>query len=149
MQIFSASSCISPEVSPPLGDGIDGPPPSNTRSATVGGTHAAVVRAPAGVNAFEPKAVNVEEEKLGVWAGFHGFHPPPHRGQFPVGGFSPTYLKHIGQNGFIFPKDRGEKKSYLKPPPRFIVVIRMVGIPTRQQRPFGASSLVLKSWLNL
>ena len=29
-----------------------------------------------------------------------------------------THLKNICQNGFIFPKVRGENKKYLKPPPR-------------------------------
>ena len=27
----------------------------------------------------------------------------------------PTHLKNISQNGFIFPKDRGENNKYLKP----------------------------------
>ena len=33
-----------------------------------------------------------------------------------VGGFNPS--EKYRQNGFIFPKDGGEKKQSLKPPPR-------------------------------
>ena len=35
-----------------------------------------------------------------------------------LGGFFTTHFeKYYNQNGFIFPKDRGENKKYLKPQP--------------------------------
>ena len=37
---------------------------------------------------------------------------------FLGGGFNP-FEKYARQNGFIFPKFRGENKTYLKPPPSF------------------------------
>ena len=42
-------------------------------------------------------------------------------GPFLVGGFNP-FEKYARQNGFIFPKDRGENKKYFKPPPSFFFV---------------------------
>ena len=138
---------ISPEISPPLGDGIDGSPPQqhpignrgrNPRGGCPGTRRCQRIRAKS-CQRWRRKA-----RSLG-WK----LHPPPHRGQFPVGGwFTNPNWKIWVKMGSSSPRI-GVKKKYLKPPPRFIVVIRMVGIPTRQQRPFGAISLVLKSWLSL
>ena len=37
-----------------------------------------------------------------------------------VGGFNP-FEKYDRQIGFIFPRDRGENKKFLKPPPSFLL----------------------------
>ena len=41
---------------------------------------------------------------------------------FLLGVFSPTHLKNMSQNGFIFPNFRGEHIKHLKPPPRFFPI---------------------------
>ena len=40
-----------------------------------------------------------------------------------VGGFNPIE-KYARQNGFIFPKVRGENKKYCKPPPRSLLFVK-------------------------
>ena len=66
-----------------------------------------------------PSVCAMPEPKTKIWS-----RPPQgkifrERPRIPlVGGWTNPFEKYDRQNGFIFPKVRGEKKKYLKPPPR-------------------------------
>ena len=58
---------------------------------------------------------------------------------FLVGGFNP-FKQNMSQIGFIFPRDRGENKKYLKPPPWWFIMENLIkmddlGVPLFLETP--------------
>ena len=67
---------------------------------------------------FQPQTVWFLKPKLQTVGGLRKVVEPP------------PLTKYARQNGFIFPKDRGEHKKYLKPPPLYIHPRQLANITT-------------------